>query len=66
MGEINLKSLNKENDVLCSWIRRQTTEMKYCLTEDIFKVISSKFHQPFYIHRIAGHQIHMVLQGTPK
>ena len=39
---------------------------QYCLNEDLFKVISIKIHQPFYIHRKAGHQICMVLQGVQK
>ena len=66
MGEINLKCLNEENDILCSWIRRQMTEMSNCENEDIFNAISIKFHQPFYIHRKDDHQIHMELQGAPK
>ena len=59
-----IKCPNKEDDRLCSWIRRQIT--KRSIQSKLVHVVCdfNQYFTLFYLNRKAGHQIHMELQGA--
>lgn len=64
MDERNLKYPNGEDDVLCSWIKKQIIERSIPSKSLHILCDFDQNFTLFYLNRKAGHQIHMELQGA--